>query len=310
MIVRQRPALFQLFFIWRGSIVPHVLPEIVFVASFAALITWAAQHYGNLFPDYSAAPFALLGLAFSIFLGFRNNACYDRWWEARKQWGSLIVELRSLARETLVLEGDGDGDGAGNALRRQVVRRGLAFAHALAARLRGRDALAEAAPFLPAGEAESLAGSRNLPDALLLRQGRDLAEALRAGHLSDILYQGLSQRLLALSGVQAACERIRHTPLPFAYTLLLHRTAHLFCLLLPFGLARSVGWATPLLTAVLAYTFFGLDALGDELEEPFGTLENDLPLDALVRVLEVDLGEALGETELPPALEPQGYILL
>ena len=306
MIVRKRPSLFQLFFIWRGSIVPHVLPQITFVASFAALITWAAQHYGSLFPDYSAAPFALLGLAFSIFLGFRNNACYDRWWEARKQWGTLIVELRSLARETLVLE----NDAAGVALRRRLVRRSLAFAHALAARLRGRDALAEAAPFLPEEETARLGSTRNLPDALLRRQAEELVAALRAQRLGDILYQGLTQRLLALSAVQAACERIRNTPLPFAYTLLLHRTAHLFCLLLPFGLARSVGWATPLLTAVLAYTFFGLDALGDELEEPFGTLENDLPLDALVRMLEVDLGEALGDTDLPPDSQPQGYVLL
>ena len=138
MIVRERPSLLRLFFIWRGSVVPHVLPQIVFTTSFAVLITWGAQHFGHLFPDYSAAPFALLGLAFSIFLGFRNNACYDRWWEARKQWGALIVELRSLARETLVLE----NDEAGVALRRQLVRRSLAFAHALAARLRGRDALA------------------------------------------------------------------------------------------------------------------------------------------------------------------------
>ncbi len=301
MIVRQRPSLLRLFFIWRGSVVPHVLPQIVFTTSFAVLITWGAQHFGHLFPDYSAAPFALLGLAFSIFLGFRNSACYDRWWEARKQWGGLIVELRSLARESLVLEAEP---------RRLLVRRSLAFAHALAARLRGRDAALEAAPFLPPGEAERLAQSRNPADALLRQCGHDLVQARQRDGLGDIVYQGLTQRLHSLSGIQAACERIRFTPLPFAYTLLLHRTAHLFCLLLPFGLARSVGWATPLLTAVLAYTFFGLDALGDELEEPFGTLENDLPLDAMVRMLEGDLGEALGETDLPPLLQPQGYVLL
>ncbi|MGC4090784.1 MAG: bestrophin family protein [Polyangiaceae bacterium] len=301
MIVRQRPSLLQLFFIWRGSVVPHVLPQIIFTTSFAAFITWCAQHFGHLFPDYSAAPFALLGLAFSIFLGFRNNACYDRWWEARRQWGSLIVELRSLARETQVLEGPA---------RRRLVRRGLAFAHALAAHLRGRNAAAEATPFIPEEEAPSLAASRNPTDALLRESGRELAELRRQGQLSDIVYQGLAERLHALSAIQAACERIRHTPLPFAYTLLLHRTAHLFCLLLPFGLARSVGWATPVLTAVLAYTFFGLDALGDELEEPFGTLENDLPLDAMVRTLEVNLGEALGDENLPPALQPQDYVLL
>lgn len=301
MIVRERPSLLRLFFIWRGSVVPHVLPQIVFTTSFAVLITWGAQHFGHLFPDYSAAPFALLGLAFSIFLGFRNSACYDRWWEARKQWGGLIVELRSLARESLVLEAEP---------RRLLVRRSLAFAHALAARLRGRDAALEAAPFLPPGEAERLAQSRNPADALLRQCGHDLVQARQRDGLGDIVYQGLTQRLHALSGIQAACERIRFTPLPFAYTLLLHRTAHLFCVLLPFGVVHSLGYATPLLTALVAYTFFGLDALGDELEEPFGTAQNDLPLDAITRTIEIDLASYRGITPLPEPLRPDGFVLM
>lgn len=307
MIVRPRPNLFHLFFIWRGSIVPHILPELLFVTISSSLITLAARYYGNVFPDYSAAPYALLGLAFSIFLGFRNNACYDRWWEARRQWGQLIVELRSLARDTQVLAPRGEAEG--EIVRRRLVRRGLGFAHALVARLRNRPPLEGASPYLAEGDQATLATSRNAPDAILRLLGLDLAQALAAGLLSDIVYRGLCDRLVTLSGIQAACERIRHTPLPFAYTLLLHRTAHLFCFLLPVGLAHSVGLATPFITVVVAYTFFGLDALGDELEEPFGILENDLPLDSLVRILEVDLGEALGETDLPPYREPEGFIL-
>lgn len=307
MIVRPRPNLLHLFFIWRGSIVPHILPELAFVTVSATLVTWAARHYGELFPDYSSAPYALLGLAFSIFLGFRNNACYDRWWEARRQWGQLIVELRSLSRDSQVLAPHGQGEG--EVLRRRLVRRSLAFAKALVARLRNEPALESAAPYLAEGDTQALAASRNAPDAILRLLGQDLAQALAEGHLSDIVYRGLADRLHALSTVQTACERLRHTPLPFAYTLLLHRTAHLFCLLLPFGLAHSVGLATPFITAVVAYTFFGLDALGDELEEPFGILENDLPLDALVRVLEVDLGEAVGAEHIPAYLEPVNYVL-
>ena len=90
----------------------------------------------------------------------------------------------------------------------------------------------------------------------------------------------------------------RRTPLPFAYTLLLHRSAYLFCLLLPFGLAASAGWYTPLFTAFMTYSFFGLDALSEELEEPFGIAENDLALDGLCRVGEISVFEALDE--VPP----------
>ena len=73
----------------------------------------------------------------------------------------------------------------------------------------------------------------------------------------------------------------------------------MFCVLLPFGLASSLGWGTPVLSAVLAYAFFGLDQLGEEMEDPFGLEPNDLPLDALVRTIEIDQLDALGERPLP-----------
>jgi putative membrane protein len=112
-----------------------------------------------------------------------------------------------------------------------------------------------------------------------------------------------------MTGVAAACERIHGTPIPFSYSLLLHRTAYLYCVLLPFGLVDAIGDLTPLVTALVAYTFFGLDALGDEIEEPFGTADHDLPLDAICRTIEIDLRMALGDTALPPPLLPVDYRL-
>ena len=97
------------------------------------------------------------------------------------------------------------------------------------------------------------------------------------------------------AAIQAGCERVAGTPLPFAYTLLLQRTAYIVCLLLPIGLVSAAGWATPLFTALIAYTFFGLDALSEELEDPFGLEPNDLALDGLCRVCEISVFEALGE---------------
>jgi putative membrane protein len=185
----------------------------------------------------------------------------------------------------------------------------IGFAHALAARLRDLDEKAAATPWLVAGKAGLLHEKRNVPDALLREINNDLVICLRRGDLSDILYEGLNARLLALSSIQAACERIRNTPTPFAYSLLLHRTAWLFCLLLPFGLVGEIGLMTPVVVAITAYTFFGLDALGDELEEPFGLTDNDLPLNALVRTIEIDLLESLGVTDLPPPLLPINYRL-
>jgi putative membrane protein len=97
---------------------------------------------------------------------------------------------------------------------------------------------------------------------------------------------------------------------PFGYTLLLHRTAYLFCFLMPFGFADTLGWGSPFAAALAAYTFFGLDALGNELEDPFGNLPNDLPLGALAETIEINLREAMGETNLPALPKPVDYVLM
>jgi putative membrane protein len=102
---------------------------------------------------------------------------------------------------------------------------------------------------------------------------------------------------------------VKNTPIPFSYTLLLHRTAYIYCFLLPFGLVDSIGFMTPFVVAIVAYTFFGLDALGDEIEEPFGLDANDLPLDAICRAIEIDLLEAIQHAPLPAPMLPVGYRL-
>lgn len=300
MIVRSRPHPLQLLFILRGSIVPHIAPKVLTIMALSCLVVWLGRVHAIDLGLPSAAPFSVLGLALSIFLGFRNNACYDRWWEARKHWGDLVVQARCLGRECGALLSD-------NVSRARLAHASIAFAHALKARLRDQDAAAAASPWLPKGM--EVAGQRNVPDAILRAMNRELVHCLRDGALSDIPYQNLVQRLHAMTAIQTACERIRTTPTPFAYSLLLHRTAWLFCLLLPFGLAGATGLLTPLIVTIIAYTFFGLDALGDELEEPFGLLENDLPLNALVRVIEIDLLEGLGVSELPEPIQPVNYIL-
>ncbi len=311
MIVRPRPRPLQLLFVLRGTILPRVLPQVLGITALSCAVVWGMEHLGGYLPNASAAPMSLLGIALSIFLGFRNNACYDRWWEARKQWGALIIELRSLSREAIaLLEDGGGGDGAltGRRDARGIVHRNIAFAHALAAHLRGHDAVAELTRLLEEGERSRVLRSGHRPDAILREQSLELAALRRNGRLSDIAWSSLTERVHALASVLAACERIRFTPLPFAYTVLLHRTAYLFCFLLPFGLADALGWFTPVLSAAVAYTFFGLDLLGDELEEPFGKEPNDLPLLALARTAEINLLEALGEPT-PEPLEAVDFVL-
>ncbi|ACL56403.1 bestrophin family protein [Methylobacterium nodulans] len=305
MVVRSRPGLVEVFFTLQGSILPKIVRQVASITAIACLVVAVERHWPQPFPGTEGiGPFTLVGLALSIFLSFRNNTCYDRWWEARKLWGSLIAETRELARLIGVLLPGPDEA----ATRTASLRRLAGFAHALHARLRGLDEAAAARPWLPDGEGAGLASRASSADAVLTALSADLAAAMRRGALGDILFAQAQARIAALSQIHTSCERIQSTPLPFAYSLLLYRTAWLYCLLLPFGLAASLGWATPVVAALVAYTFFGLDVLGDELEEPFGTEPNDLPLDAMLRMIERIVCDALGEP-MPPLLAPEGCVL-
>ena len=305
MIVRPRPSALGLFFVLRGSIIPRIFSRILVITLLSCVVVWMYHRQWFSPTHLSAVPFSLFGLALSVFMVFRNNVCYDRWWEARKQWGDLIVQARSLARESAVLL----AASTANPVQERLVRRCIGFGYALAARLRDQDMLEAVRPWVQPEELDTLAGNRNVPDALLMAINRDLAACLRRGELTDILYQGLTQRVAQCAAIQAACERIKYTPTPFAYSLLLHRTAWLFCLLLPFGLVGTLEYLMPVAVTIIAYTFFGLDALGDELEDPFGLEANDLPLSALARVIEIDLLDGLGVRPLPEPAQPVDCVL-
>ncbi|BCG84939.1 hypothetical protein MesoLj113c_10490 [Mesorhizobium sp. 113-3-9] len=294
MIVRPRPNFLQLFFIMRGSVVPRILPQIFGFAIYSAVILALARWFELDLGVFNIAPFGLVGVTLSIYLSFRNNAAYDRWWEARKLWGTLVFEIRNLARATTSLIPD-------PAEQRALLMEALAFCHFLRGQLRKTDSVKDARAFIDT-EAETAANFANPADEMVRRMGRRANAQRRAGEVDPIGFRILDERLASITAIQAGCERIAGTPLPFAYTLLVHRTAYIVCLLLPIGLISTTGWATPLFTALIAYTFFGLDALSEELEDPFGTEANDLALDGLCRVCEISVFEALGET--PPKMLP------
>ncbi len=309
MILRDRPSGLKLFLLVRGSILPRIWRVLLVNLVLATVVTVT---HGALFHHkvtLTAIPFTLIGLPLAIFLGFRNTAAYDRYWEARKLWGDLVLRSRNLARQCLFLMDAPQAAGVDDP-RHRMVRRAVAFCHALRVQLRGSDDTRAIEAMLTPEEWVAVAGSSNRPASLMMRMGADLAACRHAGMVDAPLAAQVDATLSAMTAAAASCERIHGTPVPFSYTLLLHRTAYAYCFLLPFGLVDSIGFMTPLVVGIVAYTFFGLDALGDEIEEPFGLLPNDLPLDALCRTIEINLLEALGETDLPEPLAPTGFCLM
>ena len=242
MIVRDRPNWFGMMLVWRGSVLPVILPQLVLTAAFATLVT-------------------------------------------------------------LLLQDD-------RAATRTIVHATIAFTHALRHQLRDTDPLPDLGKFLPADFVDGrLAAAQFRPALILLHIGELLGELRRSGRVDPILVAAMERHLDALSDVLGACERLAGTPLPFTYSVILHRTIYLYCFLLPFGLVDSIGVLTPLIVAFLAYTFYALEALSDQLEEPFGTDANDLALDGMATTIETTLREMLGETDLPEPVKPVNYVL-
>ncbi|WP_223645303.1 bestrophin family protein [Corallococcus sp. EGB] len=132
-------------------------------------------------------------------LGFRNNAAYDRWWEGRKQWGALIIEVRAFTHTAIALLDDGRAElpEAGRQAARRLVHRTIAFPYALAAHLRSQDAGEVMGRFLAEPERSRVLASANRPNALLREHQLDLGRLLRAGHITDITWRALNERVHA-----------------------------------------------------------------------------------------------------------------
>jgi ion channel-forming bestrophin family protein len=298
-----------------GFALPHIWLRTLFVTAISVVFTIIYEEVPQLHYSLTPAPFTIIGLPLGIFLGFRNNTAYDRFWEGRKLWGSLVNTTRSLTRQVLTLiEPQPDADPALSSaadirkFEEQVVHMIIAYVHALRHHLRDTKPFEPLGHILPKEEVDKLLDEENVPLAMLQRMGDMFVEARRKKWVHAFHIPVLEGSLTSLTDIQGACERIKSTPIPFSYTVLMHRIVAGYCTLLPFGLMESIKWATPAVVLAISYCFFGLDAIGDEIEQPFGMDINDLPLKSISRNIERNLRKRIGEN-VPPPVEPKRGVL-
>jgi len=266
----------------RGSVVKEILPRVAITAT-AAIIVVVLHHYfrSMQIPD---KPHALVGAALSLLLVFRTNASYDRFWEGRKLWGGIVNTSRNLGRGSILyLKAD-------SALVRQLVMWGTTFPYALTRLLR-REApsLGPATDELPALDVAEVCAAQHPPLAVTVRMSRLIAEAEEKGLIDRFTRLHLESLVQLLVDNMGACERILNTPLPLAYAVHLRRALIIFCLSLPFALIEGFGvWTIPV-SMLVSYIFFGIEEIGVEIEDPFGTDPNDLPLEQFCANIERNL---------------------
>lgn len=279
MIIRKKQHWFKMLLVWQGSVLPKLLPQLLLLLawSIAVVIFRDTIFYYNL--HLNPAPFTLFGIALALFLGFRNNASYDRFWEGRKLWGSLMNTSRALARQAITLVDEPNDPSP-------FINQAIALAYTLKHQLRKTDGTADLARLLPPNTAARIAAARFPAAALIKEMGIWAQQARRQNHLDSVRQAAIDSNLNELATIVGGCERLSNTPLPYSYSVLIHRTVYIYCFLLPLGLLDSLGWMVPPIVVFIAYTYTALEAIADELEDPFGMAPNDLALDTMCRSIE------------------------
>jgi putative membrane protein len=301
MIVRSKSNWWTLLFVWRGSMMKQMLPQLSIVAVLSVVAVWTEGSVFKHKVPLNATPFTLVGVALALFLGFRNSSAYDRWWEGRKLWGALVNTTRTLTRQVLTMTGEALD-------KREFLDMLVAFTYAMRDQLRG-ETFARSAELLPPPLAAEVDRARYKPFIILRGMGEWISARFKEGALGEITMSAIDHNLVELSNILGGCERIAATPVPFGYSVMIHRVVYFYCALLPFGLVDSIEWMTPAVTMVMAYSFIALDSLASELEMPFNRDENDLALDAISVNIELSIREMSGEPLEKKPLQPVGYVL-
>lgn len=287
------------------------------ILSAAVFFLYHNRHLEKVSLPFSIA--AILGSALAIFLAFRNNNSYSRWWEARTVWGGIVNSSRVLARLIITFADSHSHQPQyvkerSEAFKKEMVYLLIAWGHALRLHLRRQDDWEALRPLLSEAAFRSVAASQNKPNALQLLTGRRIYEAMADGTLGGFDSFQMEGQLLALANYQGACERIKNTPLLRQYHFFTKLFLIVFMALLPFSLIADFSkMGAPALmipvSILVSFVFGVMGKVGEVNEDPFENRITDVPLTALCNTIERDLREMLGETDLPDKLEPkEGFI--
>lgn len=298
MIIHPTTNWFRMLFVWDGSVLQAIIPQLLLmlIVSSLALLT-DGRIFGVKIP-LDTAPFPMVGISLAIFLGFRNNASYARFVEARHIWGQLLIAARALASQAITYL-PRETSGLDHEL---LMNRLIAFVYALKHQLRQTDPQEDLTRYLPAEEVQRLQGLNFKPVAVLHTVRAMLHDAVqRQPGQAQLLWMfdaaqrpGRHRGRLRAHQEHADSISVRRAGAP-------HRLHVLF--LLPLGLVDAIGVATPLISVFVAYTLFALEAIAQQIAEPFGLAPNCLALNAMTRETERSLLELHGDP-LPPSIRP------
>lgn len=294
------------------------------------------------FLAFPFVPIGLVGTAVAFYVGFKNNSSYERLWEARKLWGSIVNLSRTLATYVCdYLEPSAEiKEDKLEEHKKIIIYRHLAYINALRIQLRRNriwdshdDAFAsfvdetpnfknhnlieQIKQFIHPDEVAMLEVRTNTATHILKKQSDHLKYLSREGVIDSYKHVEIGRLIQLLFDQQGACERIKTYPFPRQYAYFSEVFVWILALILPFGLLGELSklgdayvWFTIPMSMLISWIFNVTETVGDASENPFENSVNDIPMTAICRTIEIDLKEMLGEQDVPPKLKPENNILM
>jgi ion channel-forming bestrophin family protein len=279
----------KLAFQLKGSILSIIYKKVISYGIFGFFIS--LLYYLKLPVSQPIFESVIPSIVLGLLLVFRTNTAYDRFWEGRKCWGSMVNNTRNLARQILVSIDEITPEDKNNKIATLYLL--VAFSVATKLHLRGEPVNSELEELMGHSRYLKLKTLNNPPLKIAFWIGDYLERQYKRNCLSNYQLIAIQELLNNLVDSLGACERILKTPIPLAYAIHLKQLLLIYCFLLPFQLVQSLGWWTGLITALVSFTLFGIEAIGLEIENPFGRDENDLQLETICNTMKRNMDDLI-----------------
>ena len=291
-MVQKKSQWFEIALQIKGSVLGTIYKRVLLCGAFGVVIS--ILYHFQVPVSQPILGTVIPSIVLGLLLVFRTNTAYERFWEGRKCWGSIVNNTRNLARQIWVSideKAPKDKDDKIDALNLLV-----AFGVATKLHLRNEDINSDLEALMPDSKYITLKMMNNPPLEIAFWISDYLQQQYHRNSINSYQLAAMQELLNMLVDNLGACERILKTPMPLAYAIHLKQLLLLYCFLLPFQIVQSLGWWTGFISALVSFTLLGIEAIGLEIENPFGYDENDLPLDAICKTMKRNIDDLISLT--------------
>lgn len=273
----------------RSDTLRRLFPWILVVCAYSGAIAWLEMEYWRVSENNqlrnTTVMHTLLGFVISFLLVFRTNTAYERWWEGRKLWGSLVNNSRNLAMKITALTPE-------NSRHRTFFRKIIPlYAKSLKNHLRSEETRLELFDDISEEAQHKIDLTKHVPNQVAAFMQRHVQDMYKDGVIDGYQLLAINAELQSFTDICGACERIKNTPIPYSYSVFIKKFILIYVATLPFGFVFTLGYLVIPIVGFIFYVLASLEIIAEEIEEPFGADENDLPLSRMAHGIEVHIHE-------------------